>query len=249
MEWYYADQGRQTGPVSDAELDRLVKAGKILPATLVWNAGMTNWRPYGEAQRSAAAAPVPPPQSGGTATRCAECGKAFPEDEMVRYGEARVCAGCKAVFFQRLKEGGGIAGALDYAGFWIRWGAKILDGLILLIPTLLIAVAMGWATWKSLGLDGLSMMINIFQFLQLFISIPYNIFFVGRYGATPGKMIANIKVVAPDGGKIGYGRACGRAFAEILSSLICSIGYIIAAFDEEKRTLHDRICDTRVVKK
>jgi len=48
---------------------------------------------------------------------------------------------------------------------------------------------------------------------------------------------------------ITYGRATGRCFAEILSGMICYIGYLMAAFDEEKRALHDRICNTRVVKR
>ncbi|HET6371045.1 MAG TPA: RDD family protein, partial [Nitrospiria bacterium] len=43
--------------------------------------------------------------------------------------------------------------------------------------------------------------------------------------------------------------ACGRYFAEILSGIILCIGYIMAAFDDEKRALHDRICGTRVIKK
>jgi uncharacterized RDD family membrane protein YckC len=49
------------------------------------------------------------------------------------------------------------------------------------------------------------------------------------------------------GGKIGYGRAFGRSCAEILSQLICAIGYIIAAFDDQKRALHDHMCNTRVI--
>ena len=52
----------------------------------------------------------------------------------------------------------------------------------------------------------------------------------------------------PNGGPIGLGRAFGRYFAKILSGLILMIGYIMAAFDSEKRALHDMICDTRVIR-
>jgi uncharacterized RDD family membrane protein YckC len=55
--------------------------------------------------------------------------------------------------------------------------------------------------------------------------------------------------VRPDGEKISYARACGRGFAELVSSIILGIGYLMVVFDEEKRALHDRICDTRVVRK
>lgn len=77
----------------------------------------------------------------------------------------------------------------------------------------------------------------------------YTIFFNGRYGATPGKMACKLRVVTADGQPIGYGRATGRFFAEILSGIICNIGYIIAAFDDQKRSLHDHICSTRVIRK
>ena len=72
---------------------------------------------------------------------------------------------------------------------------------------------------------------------------------MGRFGATPGKMACGLKVVMADGGKVTYLRALGRAFSEILSGIILYIGYIMAGFDDEKRALHDRICDTRVIKK
>ena len=39
------------------------------------------------------------------------------------------------------------------------------------------------------------------------------------------------------------------AFAELLSGMICDIGYLIVAFDSQKRGLHDHICNTRVIYK
>jgi hypothetical protein len=48
MEWYYTDNGQQVGPVPDAELDNLVKAGKITPDTFVWKEGMEGWKPLSE---------------------------------------------------------------------------------------------------------------------------------------------------------------------------------------------------------
>jgi len=74
-------------------------------------------------------------------------------------------------------------------------------------------------------------------------------YFLGKFSATPGKMALGLKVLRADGEMITYPRALGRFFAEFLSSVILAIGYIMAAFDEEKRALHDRICDTRVVRR
>jgi uncharacterized RDD family membrane protein YckC len=61
-------------------------------------------------------------------------------------------------------------------------------------------------------------------------------------------MVLGLKVVTANGGLISVGRAFGRYFAQILSGLILGIGYIMAAFDEQKRALHDHICGTRVIR-
>ena len=91
---------------------------------------------------------------------------------------------------------------------------------------------------------------TLLQFGFLFVQMGYEVLFLGKYGATPGKMACGLKVVTSDGGKISYGRAVGRFFAQILSGLTCYIGYIIAGFDTpQKRALHDHICNTRVVHK
>ena len=74
-------------------------------------------------------------------------------------------------------------------------------------------------------------------------------FFLWKYQATPGKMALGLKVITADGSRLSYLRCVGRFFGEIVSGLILNIGYIIAAFDSEKRALHDHMCATRVVKK
>ena len=80
------------------------------------------------------------------------------------------------------------------------------------------------------------------------VLIGYNTIMQGKYGATLGKLACGLRVVQPDGAPISYGRAFGRAWAEILSGLFtCDIGYIITAFDSQKRSLHDHIANTRVI--
>jgi uncharacterized RDD family membrane protein YckC len=61
-------------------------------------------------------------------------------------------------------------------------------------------------------------------------------------------MAMGLKLVRSDGSGLSYGRIVGRYFSEWISGLIFCIGYIMVAFDEQKRGLHDRICDTRVIK-
>src|SRR5262249_27524573 len=110
MNWYYADQGRPAGPVEDAQLEQLLRSGTIAADTLVWCEGMANWAPY--AQVRPGALPVLPPVLGPVAATlaadeaaCVECGIVFPRENMIRYGNAHVCANCKPVFMQKIAEG------------------------------------------------------------------------------------------------------------------------------------------------
>jgi hypothetical protein len=95
MEWYYADGTQQKGPVTQEELDGLVQAGTIQADTLVWREGMANWQPHGQ---------LSAPPVGGVV--CSQCGKPFPAEEVMRYGDSWVCGNCKPLVLQRLREGG-----------------------------------------------------------------------------------------------------------------------------------------------
>ena len=86
--------------------------------------------------------------TGGIA--CCECGNTFPPDDMIHYGDAWVCGTCKPIFVQKLREGVGLKGMLEYAGFWIRLVAKFVDGLVLW----LVNFVMGFATGFIAGLTG-----------------------------------------------------------------------------------------------
>jgi len=168
---------------------------------------------------------------------------------MIRYGDAWVCALCKPIFVQKLKEGVSVSGAMEYGGFWIRLGAKFIDAMIITVAIMVIfavSVPMMKSTRNPSSLMAIQ---GLLMLLQFFIPVAYATWFLGRYSATIGKMACGLKVVTAEGGRVTYAKALGRSLAEILSQIILYIGYIMAAFDDEKRTLHDRICNTRVVKK
>ena len=244
MNWYYAEAGEQRGPITDAELSDLANAGTIRDGTLIWREGMASWQPYGQVKGSTG---PPPPQKVGEVV-CWQCGKMFSRDEVIPIGEGWVCAGCKPIYVQRLKEGAMVPGVLEYATFWTRLGAKVLDVIILWVMNSAIGFVVGLAAGTMPRSRGSVALQLIVIFISVVINLGYGIFFLGKFGATPGKMACKIKVVTPGGEPISYGRACGRCLSEILSGLICYVGYIMAAFDDEKRALHDRICETRVIK-
>jgi uncharacterized RDD family membrane protein YckC/DNA-directed RNA polymerase subunit RPC12/RpoP len=265
MNWHYVEQRQQVGPVTDAQLAQLFRAGTVNADTLVWRDGLPDWIPFREAklEPNPPLTDAPPPLAPATAPNadevvCAGCGKIFPAAETIRYRNAYVCAACKPVFLQKLSEGAKVdTGELDYAGFGIRFAAKFVDGLILGIPFMVVfVVAMmpmireNAQTNKPDPFQGIQFLPMLVQVGFIFVQLAYQIFFLGKYGATPGKMLCKIKVVTPEGGRFGYGRAAGRAFAEMISGMACYIGYLLVLFDKpQRRALHDHICNTRVIYK
>lgn len=195
---------------------------------------------------------------------CSECGRPTPPDEMVHFGDRAVCPACKDVVAQKLREGVAPAGFVRYGGFWLRFVAVIIDGIIMAVPTGIInALVLGWmgislsqnppapgASPEEIfsRLAPLFGAIGVSMLLSMTLAAAYETFFIVQYAATPGKMALGLKVLRPDGTKLGIGRALGRHFAKMLSAIILYIGYIMAGFDAQKRALHDMICDTRVIK-
>jgi len=262
MNWHYFEQGQQTGPVTGEQLLQLFQAGTINDETLVWRAGLENWQPYHQSEIASARTDREPTVAetapGEHEAVCVECGKIFPVGETIRHGNARICAACKPVFLQKLAEGVRVnTGDLNYAGFGIRFAAKFLDGLILGVPFIVIFFL---AMMPMMRADAHGARPNQFEPVQLLpmfiqfgfivVRLAYQIFFLGKFGATPGKMLCKLRVVTAEGGRFGYGRAAGRCLAEILSGMTCYIGYLMVLFDsKEKRALHDHICNTRVIYK
>lgn len=258
MDWYYAVGKRKVGPISEEELKSLVKSKKINMETLVWRQGMKEWEKLGKIAKQKESSTQKLQKTAGTGQAiCSECGRTFHEDEMISFENAKVCAGCKPAFIQKIKEGVSVAGIMEYAGFWIRFGAIFIDGVILWAAQMVVYAVFGAITAavmpsmpdESPNPSFFIISQVIITLLSFVISAAYDIWFVGRFGATPGKMACKIKIVTPDGGKVSYSRALGRYFAKWISSMILGIGFFMAAFDDEKRTLHDRICETRVIRK
>lgn len=77
--------------------------------------------------------------------------------------------------------------------------------------------------------------------------------FVAASGQTIGKMAAGIRVIpadpaAPASERVSFGQAVVRAAGYLVSALPVGLGFLPAFFGQERRALHDRLADTRVVK-
>ena len=108
MDWYYASNGQQSGPVSETQLDDLAQRGTIAPTTLVWRQGLANWQPYEVARpRTTAPSSHGPPLLPPVLDQqsCVECQRKFSTNDLLRYESVYVCAECKPTFFQKVREG------------------------------------------------------------------------------------------------------------------------------------------------
>lgn len=230
MDWYYSANNAQQGPVNDDQFESLVRSGTIQPSTMVWRDGLPDWQQLSVVRPDLVNAAMSP--------------------------SGPVAGSLKDLNVQALREGLEYATSpygLNFAGFWIRFAAKIIDGVILsIINYALMAIVMiPMIAVSSPDGDASPVMMALMLLMygaMMGIWLLYNTLLVAKYGATVGKMACGLKVVLPDGSPLTKGRALGRAAAELLSYCSMYIGYIIAAFDDEKRSLHDHVASTRVIR-
>jgi uncharacterized RDD family membrane protein YckC len=154
------------------------------------------------------------------------------------------------------------APATPYGGFWIRLLAYLIDHAILgavaaplffitVLPSIIRIVNQGERDQEPSP----EMIITIVGSAFVYIALA----FVGQWlyealltssswQATIGKRVLRLKVVDEAGNRISFGRATGRFFAKILSSMFFCIGFLMIAFAEQKTGLHDMLAGTRVLR-
>jgi uncharacterized RDD family membrane protein YckC len=120
------------------------------------------------------------------------------------------------------------------AGFWRRFAALVVDGVVLLIVRLVFSIVLT----RSLA-----------SLLEVVLGIGYYTYFEGSSaGQTPGKRALGIRVIDfGAGGSIGYARAAVRWLMSIVSVLALFIGYLWMLWDRERQTWHDKVSNAVVV--
>jgi uncharacterized RDD family membrane protein YckC len=139
-----------------------------------------------------------------------------------------------------------------YGGFWIRVVAVIIDWFIfgiVLIPAAVIFGGLGLAAGALGGVPHVSHAFVEGAKIWLFFGawLYEALMESSSYQATLGKMALGMKVTDLYGNRISFGRATGRHFAKILSSIL-GIGYIMVGFTERKQGLHDLLAGTLVLR-
>lgn len=154
-----------------------------------------------------------------------------------------------------------------YAGFWLRFVAVIIDGILiaivrsLLVLPILGVMGIGLAhDVQHLDTEDPSSVLPIvgtiiaFAGISMLIStviwvLYYTLMESSKYQATVGKLALGLIVTDESGNKLDFVKALIRNLCKIISSMIMCIGYIMAGFTEKKQGLHDIIAKTLVVKK
>ncbi len=152
----------------------------------------------------------------------------------------------------------------NYAGFWLRFVAYIIDSIILGIVQSIVVVPLlavfgitfasginnmsedemvGAAIAFITAMSGISFLFFILQTLY------FTIMEASKYQATFGKMALGLKVTDADGKPVDFVKSLIRNLGKIVSSAIFMIGYIIAGFTAKKQALHDMIAGALVLKK
>lgn len=123
---------------------------------------------------------------------------------------------------------------LQYAGFWIRCAAIIIDYIVVFIG---IAIS----AFLFEGADEIYVL-SVFVIILGYFSVMES----SVFQATLGKMAVGIKVGNRDGKRLSWLNALGRLLAKALSSTFFYIGYMMAGWDPKKQALHDKLASTFV---
>lgn len=257
-QWYYTKNGQQAGPVDQAELGRLVSSGQVTASDLVWKDGMANWQTIstvpelsGASAGAAAYSQAPYGQTGyaqagyaqGTYPQAGYPQAGYPQPGYAQPGYGHT-PGAPLGYYTPQQP------AFVYAGFWMRFAAAFIDGLIINVPFFIVRLVIQGGDLDNRHMSpevaGIVLLLNLLNIVASWL------YFALQESAAPqatlGKRALGIRVTDLNGQRITFGRATGRYFGKILSGCTLFIGYIMAGFTERKQALHDMMAGTLVIR-
>ncbi len=218
-QWHYVIEGNQAGPVPEPELVDMLSAGQLPPETLVWTETQEDWVEASTVDDLVHPAPAVAPVAAVTPEVVN-----LPTPEPVREEVATV----------------------TYAGFWKRFAASLIDGIIVSMVGVFFGAFSGVLFGRILGSpEGAALIVNGVSIVTQWLY--YALLESSPNQATVGKMALGVKVTDMDGNRISFARATGRHFGKILSALLFCIGYLMVAFTPRKQGLHDIMAGCLVV--
>ena len=237
MEVWIGRDGERHGPYKEEDVRQWMRSGQVSRDDLAWYDGLADWQPL--------SALFPDIAPAATAA-------ANPAEPSVPISAAPLPQTTTAALE-------------DYAGFWKRVGAYILDGIILYFPSMLIGNMMGDVAAKealkeaiasAAGDPQLAWAAQMHYYDVMWPAILLSavlgwLYFAfcesSAWQATVGKLALGIRVTDMQGNRITFPRALGRYAAKIISTLILLIGFLMVAWTQRKQGLHDLMAGTLVL--
>ncbi|MET3652969.1 RDD family protein [Dyella japonica] len=240
MEVWIGRDGERHGPYKEAEVRQWLQSGQLSPNDLGWYEGMTDWAPLSSLFPDETRAEPP----------------AFSPAPPVppSYTAAPMAA-----------RGDAVAALDDYAGFWKRFAAYILDALVLYIPNTILSGLLGatkaaetYMQAKAAAGDDVNLALQALDsymhalwpalIAQTILAwLYFGLCESSAWQGTVGKLALGIRVTDMDGKRISFMRATGRYFGKIVSAFILCIGFLMVAWTQRKQGLHDLLAQTLVL--
>lgn len=185
---------------------------------------------------------------------CTKCGSSNSVDAMYCQSCGAAVQAHSPVLPPTMISGERLMRQTRYAGFWFRALAIFIDVIFSTIIALIIGFPLAFMLGASMADSATSKEIetmgeSVGTLMSWIVSwLYFTLFETSKWQATPGKKMLGLRVTNLNGEKIGFGKANGRYWSKIISTLTLLIGYIMAAFTDKKQALHDMIAGTLVVK-
>ena len=139
-----------------------------------------------------------------------------------------------------------------YGGFFVRLSAFLIDSLLVGLLTLAVSLPISIlcnVLPGDLGNQAILFRYTLKDILRYLVGAGYFILLTYTTGKTVGKKAMNLRVINADGTlKLSLFNVIFReTVGRFLSAFVLCLGYLMAGIDSDKRALHDRLCDTRVI--
>jgi uncharacterized RDD family membrane protein YckC len=154
---------------------------------------------------------------------------------------------------------------VEYAGFWVRFLAFLIDNVVMGIAFFLILIPLIFLTRFGSFLEGfhpdqemndanIFMLIGIIFLIatvSLLLTWLYHALMESsEWQATLGKKALGLVVTDMAGNRVSFARSTGRHFGKLLTNLVPAfIGYIMAGFTDKKQALHDMLAGCLVLRR
>ncbi len=183
---------------------------------------------------------------------CPACGKEAPE-------QSKFCQNCgQPLSWEGAQPGIAESGAsrpaiVRYAGFWNRFVAYLIDGILVFIVGTGAGAVVGFLLGVNVALRGGGAKQGAGTVIGFVVGtltswLYWSIMESSAKQATLGKMALGLKVTDLKGEPISFARATGRYFGKFISSLILCVGFMMAGWTEKKQALHDIMAGCLVIK-